>query len=418
MPNPQLRLVGSEPTLVSLFAGGGGLDIGLEDAGFRTVCAVDVDARCVETLEANKARGIISRLNRAPLSDAAILRADVAKLDGAAIMEASGLGVRPTLMAGGPPCQPFSSSGKMLGLDDPRGRLFEHYVRIASELLPDYILFENVRGLITAKGPTGRHGETLDMVRDAFEGIGYATSFALLNSADFGAPQRRVRIFMLGARDRALPDFPSPTHAQTRDGTSERLPWVPLETVLDRSPPPEDVVRPTAALAALLASVRPGSGMKSSGAKETTRPGGHWGYRQGTFVCDPSRPARTVTASSAQDWLKLQDGSHRRLTWRECARLQGFPEEWIFAGARDDRQRQVGNAVPVAFGAALGRSILEALDEGRIGQVASKPFPTSFAKAARSTARENVKNGGTRAVIRELKMSGGDVSHLKGTGRA
>ena len=102
----------------------------------------------------------------------------------------------------------------MLSVGDPRGRLFEHFVRLAEGLKPKLILFENVRGLVTARGPKGEPGEVLDMVRGAFEGIGYATTFALLNAADYGCPQRRVRCFMMAARRTRLPDFPERTHAE------------------------------------------------------------------------------------------------------------------------------------------------------------------------------------------------------------
>lgn len=409
------------PTLVSLFTGAGGLDIGLEAAGFETVAAVDNDARCVETLRENAGRRLRKPRGGTFLERARVARADVAELRGGDLWPGDGLS-GPTLMAGGPPCQPFSSSGKMLSLSDPRGRLFEHYVRLAAELRPDFILFENVRGLVTARGPSGVPGEALHLVRDAFEGIGYATSFSLLNAADFGCPQRRVRLFMFGARRHAVPAFPRPTHAEDGGGTlfSPEQPWVPLRAVLEDEPSPEDVVRPTARLAPLLAALPLNSGLKSAGARETTRPGGHWGYRQGTFVVDPDRPARTVTASAAQDWVRLPDGTCRRLTWRECARLQGFPDEWTFAGDRDDKYRQVGNAVPAQLGRFLGEAILgsaarEVLDAERAGA----PLPEAFRRAISYTIKEHARNGDSRARVRSLTQEGSAAKGtLKGLGRA
>lgn len=141
----------------------------------------------------------------------------------------------------------------MQSVDDPRGRLFEHFVRLASALRPRLILFENVRGLVTARGPRGEPGEVLRMVKAAFEGIGYGTSFALLNAADYGIPQRRVRCFLVASRCTALPEFPQPTHAEMPQANlfGSRLPWVTLGQFLASFPAPsaEEIVRPTSTLA-------------------------------------------------------------------------------------------------------------------------------------------------------------------------
>ena len=201
-------------SVVSLFTGAGGLDIGLEQAGFRTVSAVDNDPDCVRTLSDNQAAKIHSGEGTAYLEGAQVIQGGIETLDYATLRPASAdRNWVPDLMAGGPPCQPFSSSGKMLSVTDPRGRLFEHFVRVAAELKPKLILFENVRGLVTARGPKGEPGEVLDMVRRAFEGIGYATTFALLNAADYGCPQRRVRCFMMATRCTRLPEFPTTTRS-------------------------------------------------------------------------------------------------------------------------------------------------------------------------------------------------------------
>lgn len=413
------------PTLVSLFTGAGGLDAGLEIAGFNTVYATDMDRDCIETLGRTKAARIPVSVSaeRRFLEDAELSLADIAELDPEHIRPlGTPPGWRPDLLAGGPPCQPFSSAGKMLSVNDPRGRLFEHFVRLANGLKPRLILFENVRGMVTARGPHGQPGEVLTLVREAFESIGYATTFALLNAADFGAPQRRVRCFMLASRQAPLPQFPEPTHAEnpvpTMFGTLE--PWVTLGAVLETLPRPDaaDIVRPTAELAAQLAALSSGSGLKSAGAREATRPGGHWGYRQGTFIADPQRPARTVTAAAAQDWIRLPDGSLRRLTWRECSALQGFPPRWDFAGTAVSKFRQIGNAVPVRFGVVLGRSLLDALRTvAQSHAPMSAPFPASFAGAIEYTKREERRNGASRRSVRQLVADGSiDASDAKGLG--
>ncbi len=411
------------PTVVSLFTGAGGLDLGLEVAGFRTVSALDSDASCIATLRANQEKGI------------AILGGQDRFLSGTKILQkaiedtsakdlgpyGAAAGWRPDLLAGGPPCQPFSSAGKQLALNDPRGKLFEHFVRLAAELQPRLVLFENVRGLVTAPGPSGEPGEALALVRAEFERIGYATSFALLNAADYGVPQRRVRLFMLATTRAPLPLFPEPTHAEAGGASllfGVRKRWVTLGEFLANHgvPREEDVERPSARLAALLEGVRAGSGLKSPGAREATRPGGHWGYKQGTFVADLTKPARTVTAAATQDWVRDRSGL-RRLTWPECAGLQGFPKQWVFVGAKASRFRQIGNAVPAAFGVVVGQALLASLKARRDVAVASASWPESFRVAMAYTKKEQERNGESRRIAR-LASAGGseDILTVKGLG--
>ena len=163
-----------------------------------------------------------------------------------------------------------------------------------------------------------------------------------------------------------------------------------------------------------------GSGLKSAGAREATRPGGHWGYRQGTFVADPSKPARTVTAAATQDWIRDGEGRLRRLTWRECAALQGFPVDWQFVGNKASRFRQIGNAVPVTFGRVLGESLFRVLaDEPLASRPASAPFPAGFVEAITYTRREHSRNGPSRAAARAALASGqATVAEAKGLGSA
>jgi len=393
------------PTLVSLFAGAGGLDIGLEKAGFHTVAATDFDEECIETLRFNQTRRIPieGSTSRFHLEGAKIIHADVATLHAQdfGITEGEEL----DLVAGGPPCQPFSSAGSQLGLEDPRGTLFQHFARLVSVLRPRMFLFENVRGLVTARGPSGRPGEALELVRKAFEKAGYGTRCTLLNAADYGAAQRRVRLFIIGSRVAELPEFPDPTNAENVGSElfEDVKKWRTLGEFLASMPKPDEseTCRPSPALGKQLKKIPTGSGLKSPGVKETTRPGGHWGYKQGTFIADPGRPARTVTAATTQDWIRLEDGSLRRLTLAECAGLQGFPREWQFAGTRGSQFRQIGNAVPVAFGEAVGRSLAQVARRCRRGgcvgkRAESATLPTNFLEYVHYTMRDEARNGTDR----------------------
>lgn len=395
-----------EPTAISLFAGAGGADVGLERAGWRVVAATDFDRDCIATLRASQRQGIAVRGRSSPthLEAAHLIEADVAEVTAADLRPSSASSSwRPDLLVGGPPCQPWSSAGLQRGLGDPRGRLFEHMVRLTAELQPRLVLFENVRGLLTAVGPSGRPGEVVRRIQTSFEQVGYATRFATLNAADYGAAQRRVRLFMIASRDLDVPSFPEPTHARATDGALLGLkPWVSLAELLASQPAPDpsDVVRPTAARADALGALEPGTGLRTGGRVEANRPGGHWGYRQDCFVADTTLPARTIRAASTPDWLKTADGL-RRLTWRECAALQGFPAEWAFHGTVASRFRQIGNAVQADVAEAIGSALLAHLHLAPARRrPRSAPWPHEFERRIRYTAAEHRTNGAHRVRVR------------------
>lgn len=399
---------GSEPTVIDLFCGAGGLSAGLEAAGWQTVAAVDLDKDCVKTLTATKARRIGGPTGRAYLAGARLICDDISRLT-RHDLRPDGVGPkwRPDLLAGGPPCQPFSSAGRMRGLDDPRGQLFIEFVRLAEELKPRFILFENVAGLVTARGYDGTPGGVLELVQESFERIGYACRFALLNSADFGAAQRRVRLFMIASSGEALPQFPAQTHSREPvDGLFGRTKaWVTLGGFLAAlpEPDPDEIVRPSEQRSSQMATLLPGTGLKASGIVEANRPGGHWGYRQDCFLADPALPARTIRAASTPDFVRLPDGSLRRLTWRECAALQGFPAEWEFVGTIASKFRQIGNAVQGNVASALGKTLAEAAAARVRARPSSADWPASFHRRVRYTAMEEVVNGGHRAAAKQAR---------------
>jgi len=381
------------PIAIDLFAGAGGLASSLEASGWRTVATVDTDKDAVATLRRNQERG--------SLRHARIILGDVREITGRDLRPPNArVSWRPDILAGGPPCQPFSSSGRMRGFEDPRGGLFHEFVRLADELKPRFVLFENVAGLVTAKTPDGEVGGVLRRIQREFESIGYACRFELLNAADFGAAQRRVRLYMIGSRRERLPEFPRPTHS--KEGALDRYPWVSLTDFLTKHPPtpPEDIVRPHPNRAAALAALEPGTGLKSGGIVEANRPGGHWGYRQDCFVADLRMPSRTIRAAATPDWLQLAGGL-RRLSWRECASLQGFPVDWEFEGSTPSRFRQIGNAVQGNVGRAIGAALLASATEARKCKPVSAPWPSCFHKRVKYTAMEEVVNGAHRRAAKE-----------------
>ena len=173
--------------VASLFSGLGGLDLGLETAGWDCVYASDIDRHAVESLKANRAAPLAS--DRRFMSEGHIEIADVRAVEGTDILAKAGErrgGI--TLLAGGPPCQSWSSAGHQLGFDDPRGQLIKDYLRIAAELDCRYLLFENVRGLVTARGPDGIPGSALTWLREQLFARGWQTHVELFNAADYGMP--------------------------------------------------------------------------------------------------------------------------------------------------------------------------------------------------------------------------------------
>lgn len=388
---------------ISLFAGAGGLDLGLSNAGWDCLYACDNDKAAIATLRANL--GAAGEKRPSKRAATVLAQADVATLRGNDILDQVGRRKgEVALLAGGPPCQSWSSAGHQLGFEDPRGRLMDDYIRLAREFETRWLLLENVRGLLTARGPSGRPGEALEHIRRRlFSEAGYQTEVALLNAADYGVPQRRVRLFLLGYRNGDAPKFPAQTHAQHGDARTLR-PWVRLGDCIAALSPPagDEIVRPSAKLAAMLADIRPGSGVRSPGKKETTRPGGHWGYKQGAFVADLQLPARTVTANAQQDWIRDPQLGLRKLSVRECAALQSFPADWQFVGSQADQRRLIGNAVPPLLAQALGQALrAHALAQPTAKQppIAARelqPLPPNLAAAIRYTQKEEDRNGASR----------------------
>ena len=187
------------PSYISVFSGAGGLDIGLEMAGWRTAYASDFDPDAIATLRSNVGTPLPG--GRHALAGTFIEQADVRSLSAADVLAKAGarIGGVP-LLAGGPPCQSWSSAGHQLGLSDPRGRLFGDFLRIADGIDARWLLIENVRGFLTARGPDGQPGSALAVMRRELLDHGYQTAVSLLNAADFGVPQRRVRLIMISYR--------------------------------------------------------------------------------------------------------------------------------------------------------------------------------------------------------------------------
>lgn len=336
-------------TAISLFTGAGGLDYGFEAAGFRTAVALEFDARCCETL----------RLNR----DWPVIQNDIANVKTDELLTAGGL--QPgdiDVLIGGPPCQPFSksgfwSTGDVKRLKDPRASTLEAYLRVLSEAQPRAFLLENVEGM----GFRGKD-EGLKLIQDRLSALNQATgsnyraSIGTLNAADYGVPQLRKRMFIVGARDGTPFRFPEPTHGpDAPDATTYVTAWDALH---DLAAPASPETKLNGKWADLLPSIPAGQNYLW----HTDRGGGEalfgWRRRYWSFLLklDPNSPSWTIQAQPGPATGPFH-WANRRLTAREMARLQTFPDGIVISGSLADAQRQLGNAVPSLFAEVLAREI-------------------------------------------------------------
>ena len=343
--------------IISLFTGAGGLDLGFEAAGFETAVALEIDARCVETLCANRNWPVINR---------DILEVPTAKLLAAGKMQTGAADV----LIGGPPCQPFSksgfwASGEAKRLSDPRAGTLGAYMRVLGEARPRAFLLENVEGL----GFRGKD-EGLKLIASELErinaehGTRYAASIAVLNAADFGVPQLRRRLFVVGARDGTHFKFPAASHvdpalaAQADNRPRHRTAWDALHDVTVDA----EALKPTGKWAELLPSIPEGENYLW----HTDRGGGEplfgWRRRYWSFLLKlaKAQPAWTLQAQPGPATGPFHWTS-RRLSMREMARLQTFPDNFRVTGSVADAQRQLGNAVPSLLGEVLARAIARQL---------------------------------------------------------
>lgn len=380
---------------VSLFTGAGGLDIGLEQAGFKAISLCEIEKVFCDTLHENQQFRHSDGIDY--FHGTSIINADICDVSG---VDLAG-GGEIDLVVGGPPCQAFSSSGKQLSVLDARGKLVHEFLRIIEELKPKMFLFENVRGLVTARDSNGEPGGVILNLLEQFFEIGYSCRSILLNSADYGSHQRRVRCFILGCINGKAPIFPEPTHQ--KDPSLFHAKWKSLGEFLANHADmnPDNFTYPTKELAKQLEKLPDGKGIKSIGKAEPTRPGGHWGYRQGTFIADKNLPARTVTGSASQDWVRY-DGLLRRLTLAEIKLLQGFPCDWHILGTKAQKFKQVGNAVPTVFGELLGQIINKHLNAFPKEKAVQLDMPRSFMGYIDYTKRDHERNAISRSVHKQF----------------
>jgi len=339
------------PTVLSLFTGAGGLDVGLETAGFQTRLCVEIDERARATLRRNRPRWTLATPGdvHEPAAE------DLLTLGGLKKGELD-------LLAGGPPCQPFSKSGYWSGgdskrLDDPRAATLRAYLRVVEAALPRVVLLENVRGL-TFDGKD----EGFRLLEKGFERINrrrktsYHVNVLHLNAADYGVPQFRERVFLIATRTGAMFHRPPATHGDDGRLKAYRTAWDAIGD-LDGDEWSEELAA-TGKWARLLPSIPEGQNYlwHTPGAGGDSLFG--WRTRYWSFLLKlaKNRPSWTIQAEPGPATGPFHWKS-RLLSVRELCRLQTFPDNYVIDGDRRSAHRQLGNAVPCALAELIGLEI-------------------------------------------------------------
>ena len=332
-----------EFTSIELFAGAGGLALGLEKAGFNSIGLIELDKSAADTLKFNRPKWNVINddiANISPLDLPYYFNIPQGEID---------------LLSGGAPCQSFSYAGNRLGLEDARGTLFYHYAIFLKKLQPKVFLFENVRGMLSHD-----NGRTYETILNILKAEGYAVKTNMYNAWDYGVAQKRERLLMVGIRN----DLVDKIHIE---------------------PPMPHKHKPV--LRDILNDVPHSVGVKYSEKKrkifELVPPGGYWRdipeeiakeYMKSCWYMEGGRtgilrrlsldePSLTVLTSPSQ---KQTDRCHpleaRPFTVRENARCQCFPDDWMFCGSVGQQYKQVGNAVPVQLAYEVAKKIYEGLE--------------------------------------------------------
>ena len=335
----QESLIAKELNVIELFAGAGGLALGLEQAGFNTKLAVEINKWATKTLRTNRPNWNIieNDINKIIENGIKTYLKDDEEID---------------LVSGGYPCQSFSYAGNRLGLEDTRGTLFYDYAEVLRQIQPKMFFAENVKGLATHD-----KGRTLQVMIGIFEEVGYKVYYKVLNSLNFGVAQKRQRIVIIGVRkdiyEKIGEDYKFPEAHEKQLVLKDILKDVPQsecakyndakKEVLKHVKPggcwkdlPDDIAREYMKTTYFMGGGRTGIARRLS-----------WDEAGLTVLCTPSQ--------------KQTDRCHpdeiRPFSIRENARIQSFPDNWVFEGSMAEKYKQIGNAVPVNLAKEVGLSI-------------------------------------------------------------
>ena len=327
-------------TAVSLFSGCGGLDLGLIAAGFDIVVANDINRHAADTYRNNIGPDMVC----GDIRDADVVR-QIARHVGNKKVD---------LIAGGPPCQGFSTLGSKISAD-PRNALFSSYAKIVAKLNPKFILMENVKSMITLYD-----GKFKDSVLNTFQGLGYDMFYVVLDTADYGVPQHRQRVFFFGSKLDANIEVPKPTHGKGRKPYAVLgdciMDLVGKENMVKNHVPlnhSEKVIRRYRLI--LEGSRLPKPELLPADIRRTN-------FGNSYKRLDRNSPSLTMVPGNNS--FPIHPTEDRSLTPREAARIQTFPDDFCFSGDRRSQCIQIGNAVPPKLGLVLGKHIAKFLTCG------------------------------------------------------
>jgi DNA (cytosine-5)-methyltransferase 1 len=308
--------------VVSLFSGAGGLDLGFVRAGHEVVWANDLFEDAVKTYRNNIGDHIVCK--------------DISGISSDEIPEHD-------ILIGGFPCQGFSMANTKRGEDDARNQLYLQLLRVLQDKQPKFFVAENVKGILNLS-----EGKVFEMIISDLKGAGYIVKHKVLNAADYGVPQRRERVIILGVRKDVAVDLrhPDPTHAEKVNLFDNKQRWLSIGEALKNIPEPEcdhNLANHTCS-------------------KFKLKFNGYLGNR----AIDPSKPAPTVTARGDEKGgvvVLHHPNNHRRMSVRELALTQSFPIDFIFEGGNSSAYRQIGNAVPPLLAYAIASMFPKEFDD-------------------------------------------------------
>jgi len=332
--------------VISLFTGCGGLDLGFKNAGFEIVFANDNDKDVWETFEENFGMKIDKR--------------SIVDIKSDEIPDAEGV-------IGGPPCQSWSLAGAMRGANDQRGKLFYEYIRVIKDKKPLFFVAENVPGIISRP-----HINEFKKIIRRFSELGYALSYQVLDARDYGVPQERKRVIVVGYDKKINKKFkfPDPTHYGSKTATIDNKmlkQWVSLREAIGDLPPAKPAKEKNRANANLpVPNHEYMNGGFSTIYMSRNRKRG-WDEQSYTIQASgrhaPLHPDSCDMRKIGKDKWVFAGTKYRRLSVRECARIQTFPDNFVFYYTNVDKgYKMVGNAVPVKLAEAIAKKIRQDLE--------------------------------------------------------
>jgi len=372
-PIPNMRSwKGNDHTVMSLFSGAMGLDLGFLAAGFKLVLANDIDTNSFKTVNMN-------------MPSVPFILEDIKKVSSEDLLSKSGIDIGEVdVLVGGPPCQPFSTAGRRRGLNDPRASPLKEFVRVIKEIKPRAFVMEEVSGLKSSRlkhvsaierksralRPEEEKGSAFNAILEMLRSTGYRLIYDILNAADFGSPQSRNRLIFIGLRE-GIPKLPEITHSirqqTTLDGNKPE-PWNTLwEATSDLQYKENNFIGTSNSRFKYMLLIPPGGHwrhlpedlIKDAMGGAYDAEGGKMGFYRRLSWDDPS--PTVVESPVHKGTMFFHPEAHRPLSVEEYKRVQGFPDDWEIFGKNHTKYKLIGSAVPVHLSYAIANKVSELL---------------------------------------------------------